>query len=168
VMKVRWFFSAVAMLVLTACPSGNNSADETTRETKLYAAVISDLSNEFEVRELRPDREPVVYIESFDVEGVPLQVQVELVREFLDVYDIRFVDIRDEALDDEFVRLPVRTGGVLVGLAPIEDNDDTMIRAELYVDLTHVKAWQFSLTAQDDGWAVADRTVVPARGFSAR
>ncbi|NNC81442.1 MAG: hypothetical protein HKN94_14965 [Acidimicrobiales bacterium] len=158
---------AAAVVLLTGCPSGDEPADETTRDSKIYVATISELADQFQIIDPIPDREPVLYVESFDADGVPLQVQVDVVAEFLDVYDVRFVDEREEALDDEFVRLPVRRGGVLVGLSPIVEGTNPTLRVELYADLRDVRAYQYTVAELDDGqWGVvgAPEPVAP-QGF---
>lgn len=165
--KVRWFLSVGVLVLLTGCPSDTDSTVGKSKEAAVYEAVIADLSDEFRIVDPVPDRDPVLYVEAFDLEGIPLRVQVDMVAGFIDRYDVRFVDEREEAVDDALPRRPVRKGGVLVGLHPIVGGDTTTVRVELYEDDESVRAYRYTVEELDDGvWViVGEPETVPPDGF---
>jgi len=162
--RVRWFLAVGVFVLLTGCPSSTDSTVDQTKEAEIYEAVITDLSDQFRFVDPIPNRDLVLYVEAFDLEGIPLQVQVDMVAAFIDRYDVRFVDAREEAVDDALPRRPVRRGGALVGLDPIVEGTTTTVNIELYEDDEAVRAYRYTVTRRDDGvWAVVGEpeTILP-------
>ncbi len=154
--------AALALMLLTACPS--EGADEVSREFEVYRAVIADMGARFPTEPVEPDEEPVIYLESFAPDGVSLQDQVDLVAAFDDGYELRFVDERVEALDEDLDGLPVREGSALFGLGPIVDADPLGVRVERYVDENEISAFRYRI--DDDGWTIVGTPEeVPPEGF---
>lgn len=143
--------AAAVLLPLTGCTSGN-VADHAARDAEIYENVIIELSDQFRVTDPIEDREPVLYLESFAADGVSLETQVAITAAFLDVYDVRFIDEREEAVDDDVAELPVRRGGVLVGLGPIVENETVTVRAELYFDSGDMRGFLYTLVKPLDRW----------------
>lgn len=152
-------------LLLTACPEGSD--DEVSRDFEVYRLVIADMVAKFPVDPAEPDEKPVIYLESFAPAGVSLVDQVDLVAAFGDDYELRFVDQRVEALDDELEGLPVRVGGALFGLGPIVDDDPPTVRVERYVDERDVTAFRYRVRGDDDWRIDGTPEPVPAEGFVA-
>lgn len=154
-------------LVLAGCPSDTDSTIGKSKEAAIYEAAITELSEQFQIVDPEPNRDPVLFIEAFDLEGIPLHVQVDMVAAFIDLYDVRFVDEREEAVRDSLPRRPVRWSGVLVGLAPIIEGETTTVRIELYEDDETVRAYRYTVAELTDGaWGVVGAPEsVPPQGF---
>lgn len=154
---VRTVVATGAVLVLAGCPNGDESP-EVSRDSKIYGAVIADVANQFELGEPVPDKEPVLFVESFAPDGVPLRVQVELIGDFADDYEMRFVDERAEAVQEDIEDRPVRVGNAFVGVGRIvdEDPDDESVtmRIEVYVDESNLRAYRYKVTERDDDWDI--------------
>lgn len=166
--KVRWFLSAGVLVLLTGCPSGTDSTIGKSKEAAIYEAVITELSDQFQIVDPFENRDPVLYVEAFDIEGIPLHVQVDMVAGFIDLYDVRFVDVHDEAVTDTLPNRPVRRGGVLVGLHPIAEGEATTVRIELYENDETVRAYGYTVAELPDGsWGVVGAPeTVPPEGFA--
>lgn len=111
---------------------------------------------------------PPVYLVGLHRE-ISLQVQVELVSRFeARGYDLRFLDGAEEALDEAEPNVPVRDGGLLVGLGPIPEGRRVDVRAEVYRSLADLDAYRFSLARWGGVWSLVEEpTPVEAEGFVA-
>ena len=144
---------AVAAFVLAGCAGEVASQDD--RESDIYAAALTWLVARPGVADT--EEAPPIYIEHLGPDGIPLDVQVELIEHF-DENDVelRFVDGRSEAVDETLDDMPVRDGSVLVGLGPISDDQPTELRAELYRDLDDITAYRFTLRRSGGVWELAE------------
>ena len=98
--------------LLGACGSETTTSD--SREADAYILVLEWVLAE---PDLAPERTadglPVVFVESLGSTGIDLDVQVEVVGHFEGTeVDIRFIDSRAEALDDEVIGAPGRSRSV--------------------------------------------------------
>ncbi|MEO1062179.1 MAG: hypothetical protein AAFZ07_12230 [Actinomycetota bacterium] len=144
---------AIAALVLAGCAGEVASQDD--RESDIYAEALTWIVARPGVAD--PDDDRPVYIEHLGPDGIPLDVQVELIAHFDEVdVSLRFVDARAEAVDETLDEMPVRDGSVLVGLGPISDDQPTELRAELYRDLDDITAYRFTLRRAGDEWKLAE------------
>ena len=159
--------AALLIVLLTGCPS--SGVEGPSREAAIYRVVIAHVADDYAPEPVEPDENPVLYVESFVSGGVSLQDQVELVAAFIDDYEVRFVDDRDEAVDDDLENRPVRPGGALLGLGAIVDNGVSSVRVELYADESDITAYRFSVRdSADSGWEIVGEpeSVLP-EGFVA-
>lgn len=171
-MALRWcahVLRLTSLLALTGVVSGcveGTEVDETERDAAVYGAVISDVVDRSGVDLDDSDELPVVFIEAFDPDGIALAVQVEVINSFIDRYDIRFVDDRDEAIDVDLADLPVRANSLLVGLGPIVVAGNVDVRSELYLSAEVVSAYRHTLAGGSNLWVtVGDPEEIEPEGF---
>ncbi|MFW2381616.1 MAG: hypothetical protein ACN4GZ_07655 [Acidimicrobiales bacterium] len=150
----RWFTFAVAALLLAGCPA-NGDDEAPDRDASVYRGVINDIVKETSVQTEDPETLPTLFIEAFDPEGIPLEVQVELVAEFEERYAVRFIDDRIEATDIELPGSPVRPESLFLGLGPAVGDDTVNVRGELYFAETDIRAYRYTLNEQaDQSWSI--------------
>lgn len=158
----------VVWIGLCAGCTANAAARTTERDAEIYQSVIADIVDQSGSELARPDDVPLLFIEAFDADGIPLEVQVAVVAGFVEDYEIRFIDDRDEALDIDETGQPVRAGSLLIGLGPIVMDRSATIRSELYMSDGDVRGYHYTLTADNDGiWnvVVGSPQVVDPEGF---
>ncbi|MDH4278217.1 MAG: hypothetical protein OEZ14_17610 [Acidimicrobiia bacterium] len=171
-MALRWrihtlrLANALALAgVLIGCVNGTE-VDDTARDAAVYRSVVADVVDRSGVDLDRSEDLPVVFIEAFDVAGIPLKVQVELVNSFIEQYEIRFIDHLDEAVVVDLAGLPVRPNSLLIGLGPIVDDGTVNVRSELYLSADAVSAYRYTLVDQDGSWVtVGDPEEIEPEGF---
>lgn len=139
--------------VLIGCAS-NTKVDETARNAAIYRSVIADVVDRSGVSLDDSEDQPVLFIEAFEADGITLEVQVEVVTSFIEQYEIRFIDDRDEALADDLEGLPVRANSLLIGLGPIVLDGTADVRIERYLSTDAVSAYRYTLTGRDGRWSV--------------
>lgn len=137
--------------VLSGC-TNNAKTDNTSRNADVYRSVIADVADLSGVDLDDSEDLPVLFIEAFDADGIALEVQVEVVNDFVEEYEIRFIDDRNEAIAVEFADLPVRVNSILIGLGPIVHNGTIDVRAELYLSTDAVRAFRYTFESRDDRW----------------
>lgn len=155
------------LLFLAGCVNGDDDRDNTARDAVIYRVVIADLVERSAVEFDGTEEVPVVFIEAFGADGIPLQVQVEVVAGFIEQYEIRFIDERDEAIEVGVPGSTVEFGGVLIGLDPIIGDDTADVHAEIYVSSDEITAYDYTMVpGGEDGWSVVGdpRSVAP-EGF---
>lgn len=151
--------------VLSGC-TNNPEVDNTPRNAAIYRSVIADVVDRSDVELDGSEDLPVLFIEAFDPDGVALEVQVEVVNSFIEQYEIRFIDDRDEAIVIDLEELPVRANSLLIGLGPIVLDGTVNVRSELYLSTDDVTAYRYTLTGRDDRWATAGPPrEIEAEGF---
>lgn len=139
--------------VLIGC-ADSAEVDTTERDAAIYRSVIADLANRSGVVPDDSEDLPVLFIEAFDAEGIDLPVQVEVVGGFVDQYEIRFIDDRDEALDIDLEGMPVRANSLLIGVGPIVVDGDVTVRGELYSTEDAVSAHRYTLAGRNTRWSL--------------
>lgn len=132
----------------------STEVDTTARDAAIYRSVIADVADRSGVEPDSSEDLPVLFIEAFDVDGIPLEVQVEVVTTLSDQYEIRFIDERDEAVATDLAEQPVRPNSILIGLGPIVLNGTAGVRSELYLSTDDVSAFRYTLTDGGGGWPV--------------
>lgn len=151
--------------VLSGC-ANNTKVDNTPRNAAIYRSVIADAVDRSGVNLDDSEDLPVVFIEAFDQNGIALEVQVEVVNGFIEQYEIRFIDDRDEAMAVDLAGLPVRTNSLLIGLGPIVLDGTVNVRTELYLSADDVSAYRYTLTGSNDRWVtVSPPEEIDAEGF---
>jgi hypothetical protein len=138
--------------------AGGND-DETDRAVDIYVAVLRSV-----VEPVKPDVEhPPVFVEHEDMdEDIALDVQVGVVNELEDEYDVRFIDSREEALPSDEPDAPVADDGVLVGLGPIGTGDPVTVLAHRYWGEGREESFAVDVHKSGDEWdAATPREVAP-------
>jgi hypothetical protein len=137
-----------AALTITAC--GGNADDDPDRDdARLYTAVL---------RAVAPGDTSVVpkviYVELLGDAELTIEDQALVVNAFHSPTTVRFVDERDEAIDD--VPQPhVRRDGVLVTLTSATVTDDVAtVKATRYVSETDERTVCLDLQERDRTWTV--------------
>ena len=144
--------AAFALTVLSTGCVDNADSDNTIRDTAVYRAVIVDVVDRSGVDLDSSDELPTLFIEAFDADGIALEVQVEIINDLTEQYDVRFVDDREEALAPDLEDLPVRPNSLLIGLGPIVHDGTIDVRSELYVNSDEIRAYRYTLAGRDDRW----------------
>jgi len=128
--------------LLAGCGDGDGSRD--SRVADAYIVVVEWVLAEPEFApDPTLDEMPPVFVDGLGTGEIDLDVQVEIVRHFEPVVDIRFIDTRTEALDESEVGTPVRDGGLLLGLGPVPVEGPIDIRGEVYQTLDRVVGYRF-------------------------
>lgn len=147
--------AVIAWLGLTTGCVSNAKVDNTARDASIYQSVIADVVDQSDGDVETSEDLPVLFIEAFDADGIPLEVQVEVVAGLVERYEVRFIDDRDEAIEVDLDGEPVRAGSFLIGLGPIVLDRAANVRSELYLSNDEVRAYRYTLTVgQDDIWEV--------------
>lgn len=147
---------AIATLVLVGC-SSNPEDDTHDRDAAVYRTVINDLVKDQTVETEDPETLPTLFVEAFDPEAIPLEVQVGIVADFETRFAVRFVDDRVEATDIELPGSPVRPESLLIGLGAIVGDETVDVRGELYFTENDIRAYRYTLDKRSDGsWSIVD------------
>lgn len=143
-------------LFLFGCTSGQ-PVDTTARDASIYQAVITDLCNRSgQTLDAGNGEVPVVFIESLGSDAIALETQVEVIAKLAETYEIRFIDDLDEAVEVDVDGWPVRSNSLLIGLGPVQADEETEVRGELYLRTDEIRAYRYSLVSlADDGWTMA-------------
>ena len=139
--------------VLIGCVNSAD-VDNTERDAAIYRSVIADVADRSGVVLDGSEDLPVVFIEAFDADGIDLEVQVEVVGSFIEQYEIRFIDDRDEAVAIDLDGLPVRANSLLIGLGPLVLDGTVDVRGELYLSKDALSAYRYTLADRDDSWSI--------------
>ncbi|MDH3298482.1 MAG: hypothetical protein OEM96_09435 [Gemmatimonadota bacterium] len=127
---------------LVGCGDDDRSSDD--RAADAYIVVVEwVLAEPGYAPDPALDEMSPVFVESLGPGEIDLDVQVEIVRHFEPVVDIRFIDTRAEALDESEVGAPVRDGGLLLGLGPVPAEGPIDIRGEVYQTSDRVVGYRF-------------------------
>lgn len=145
-----------AALVFSACSSQGGTDDPVADAADIDRLVIGDLVERSGVRfDTSVDELPVLYVEAFGAEEIPLEVQVDVVAGWQETYDVRFIDDRSEAVQDELEGRPVRERSLLLGLGPITRNGTAELRGEYYRSEDQVGAYRYTLVETGGGWRLS-------------
>lgn len=157
--------AVVLGFLLTAC--GSDQVDDPAKDdAEIYRAVIGDLVARSGVAFPPSEDTPVLYVEALGVDGIELEIQVEVVTAWGERYDIRFIDDRSEAIDPDLQGLPVREGSLLLGLGRITRNGTAEVRGETYLSEADVRAFRYTLRPAGSGWTiVGDPVAIEPEGL---
>ena len=146
---------------------GDAGEDQTVRDAAVYRSVISDLVDRSAVVLDDSEQLPVLFVEGL-ASDVPLELQVEVIADFAQRYEIRFIDELEEAIEADTTGRPVRSNSLLIGLGPIVGDTTASLRGELYLRDGKAKAYGYRLRASGDGnWAiVGDPEPIVPEGFA--
>jgi hypothetical protein len=153
----RLTFLVATTLVAGSC--GSDEGPSAERGAQVYGAVIRALVSE---PPGHPDtdaeqRDRVVYAGPLgeDVE-ISLDVQVAVVDQLEQFATIRFVDERNEAIDDDEAGKPVREGGVLLLLGAIPDGRSPAVEATRYIEADVVARFRVAVERSGGKWKAVD------------
>ena len=153
----RLTFLVATTVAVGSC--GTEDGQSVERGAQVYAAVIRALVSE---PPGHPDTEAegsdrVVYAGPLDEKAdISLGVQVAVVEELDEFATIRFVDARNEAIDDHRRDRPVRESGVLVLLGAVPDGRTPSIEAARYVDVDDAARFRVKVERSRGQWRVVD------------
>ncbi len=151
-------------LASTACTSDAPADD---RELGIYASVLDWIFDQPDVEVgTTPEGDgPPAYIEHLGSGEIAIDVQVDIIGRFDGEVDIRFIDDRQEALDESLPGSPVRDEGILIGLGPVTDGDPTEVRAEARYG-SRIDAYRFTLVRTGEQWRLdGEPALVDAEGL---
>jgi hypothetical protein len=141
------FGRAVVAILLSGTLLAGCGGDDGSRDRQVADAYIVVVEWVLAEPEFAPDptldEMPPVFVESLGPGEINLNVQVEIVRHFEPVVDIRFIDTRIEALDESEVGTPVRDGGLLLALGPVPVEGPIDIRGEVYQTMDDIVGYRF-------------------------
>jgi len=114
---------------LEACSSSDTQARH-RRETGVYVAIVQSLLGDV------PATAPaaLVYVSPVDdAASVPLEVQASVIKKLAPRIDAKFVDSRQQAVDDSLQDVPVLDDGVLLVVPKVPASAETFdLRVERY------------------------------------
>jgi hypothetical protein len=149
----RWRLAGLAVAVATIVPLGAacGSADEPATEGSThdaYAAVI-----QWFVSRVPGERDQqVVFVEARgEGVGIDLETQAAVVASTESFADVRFIDDRSEALDEE----GVRDDGIALALGPVVTEDSTaVVEADELLDEDTLESRRFDLRLVEGEWVL--------------
>ncbi len=154
--RLRTYSSLVAAVVaLAVVLSGCTSSTEVETiapNAAVYGLVIVDVIDRSGVELDSSDALPMVFVEAFDTDGIALDVQVDVINDLIEQYEIRFIDEHEEAIAVDLAGLPVRENSLLIGLGPLVHDDNIDIRIEVYQSMDAIRAYRYTLAGSEDRW----------------
>ncbi|MDP2292295.1 MAG: hypothetical protein Q8M22_13985 [Actinomycetota bacterium] len=147
--------------VTAACTDLSPSKE---RASDVYATIIRSFADDSEA-----DPPLKVFVEPRgEGSSINVDVQAEVITAVEDVAEVRFIDARDEALEDTGDGvLVVRDGGILLAFGPVpNDAADVTVEVDQYLDGTSVRTHRFVMRRSGDVWLIdgsssVDETVTP-------
>jgi len=94
--------------------------------------------------------------------SISVDVQAEVITAVEDVATVRFIDVRDEALDDlgDGV-VVVRDEGILLAFGPVpKDTADLALEVDQYLGGSLVRTYRFEMSRRGEQWHVDEHTFV--------
>jgi hypothetical protein len=144
----------VGALVVAACGDSDGGENQPSR-TDAYTVMIDWLLANSDVEFGEHCESRVVFVEAMGPNGIALDDQVGLVNEYDDALDLRFIDSREEAIDDAAELFAVRDDCVLIGFGPMAAGPSVEVRAETYQHSDAVSAFRFDLSSLSGSWVIA-------------
>jgi hypothetical protein len=152
---MRGVVLAVGAVVLGAC-SGDGGIGTDERQAAIYAAVIDDIATESGSGEGGQFDGPV-YVVASPGHEIGIEVQAEVVEQ-LDDRTIRFVDEREEAIEESDDEAPVLGDGLLVTLGKIRGSGGRRtVAVRTYLRLGDDERQEVTLEGRGDRWAVTEK-----------
>lgn len=143
--RIRAVRRAVALVVCIALTAGCASAadSEGADLADAYILVLEWVLAEPQfAQDVATGDLPLVFVESFGSRAIDFEVQVDIIMHFEERVEVRFIDIRSEALED-LEGEPVRDGGILIGLGDLSVAAPHEIRGEVYRTEEQVDGYRF-------------------------
>ncbi len=161
-----WAVALVAAIVTLSCSGGSSRESEDERSAAVYAVIV-----DWFVSAASDDPEPLpVFVEPRgDGATIPLEVQTELISAVAERAEVRFIDVRDEALvEDDDGGLVVADGGVLLRLPPVDEMADPVIAdVDLHLHDDEFLTLRFAVTPGTEGWTLEgapEQIALPTEG----
>jgi hypothetical protein len=149
----------LAALVLAGC--SGPSKEEASRDAQVYVATIRDVLREQPAPESE-DALPVVYVVGVGEKKIAAKVQAEVAAALDDDAEIRFADVRSEAVLEDQDGEPVRDEGVLLALGPVApDKDPVRVAVEVYRSAADSSKRVVTVGLVSSQWTVTSESVVP-------
>ncbi len=149
----------MVLLIATGCDTGDG--DELSRPAKVYIAAVRSIAAGIPTEE--PDELPVVYIVASGDEPIAAVVQAEVASTLDKEADVRFADHRQEALDADQPHEPVRDGGRLVAVGPVDEEDAPGGTVELPIEIYRsAEEWSrgvVTVARSGDAWSVTSTSL---------
>jgi hypothetical protein len=148
---------AVLVGVCWLAASCTNLSPSKERASDVYATIIRSFATQ-------PKGEPSlkVYVEPRgEGSAISVDVQADVVTAVEDVADVRFIDARSEALqENEAAETVVRDGGILLAFGPVpNDATDVVVEVDQYIDETNLATHRFVMHRKGDEWIIDDTSV---------
>lgn len=149
-------------LLLPACTTLSPGKE---RASEVYAAIVEWFAS------AAATGEPLkVFIEPRgEGSSISVDVQAELISSVEEMATVRFIDARDEALEEGEDGTPiVRDDGILLAFDPVPtDAAVVSVEVDQYLDETNVRVHRFELSKVAGGWTVdsysyADEAIIEA------
>ena len=148
----------MALLGASASCSSSSSIDPAAREGDERTAAVYETILEWLIA-----GEPgiggaegddwVLFVATRSAEVIDIDVQVDVVAALSSVVEVRFIDERTEAVDEELDGEPVRDLGLLIGLGAVNPQGDIVqVYADRYRNAEQVEAWQFTVSRVGGVW----------------
>ena len=152
---MRWV-AAVVVVTSAACSStaidpGADAGDD--RAASVYRPILEwILDGEPGIGGDEP-ADWVLFVASRSESVIDIDVQAAVYADLEEVVEVRFIDDRAEAVDDELENRPVRDLGLLIGLGAVPPEGSTIeVYADRYREVGEVDAWQFTVSRPDGSW----------------
>lgn len=151
----------IALVALTACSSsGGSPPTPVDRTVDVYEGIVRwTIGGLPSPPTTGVEKLPIVYVIAVDGDPIAADSQVEIVRDLKDDATVRFADQRDEAIDDGVEGEPVRDGGILVLVGPVEDGTVPVdVDITLYRTASDERPMRLRLERRGEDWVVATAT----------
>lgn len=153
----RWMVRAVGLVaagtITAACVGGAQSTEQAERIASIYSTLIEHVVDELDGIGEEDDKLSV-FVDALHRDGIDLEVQVAVVEQLSDRFQIRFIDDPFEAIDPDDPEGGLRSPGVLIALGPPIGDEQVTVDAEWYQSREDHRADRYQLTADTDRWDV--------------
>lgn len=149
----------IAVLVgLCSLAAGcTNLSPSKSRASDVYATIVRSFATQ------PADNPPVkVFVEPRgEGSSISVDVQADLLTAVENVAEVRFIDARAEALEeDEAGVLVVRDDGILLAFGPVpNDASDVVVEVDQYIDDTNLATHRFVMHRSGEEWIIDDTSV---------
>jgi len=134
-----------------------NLSPSKSRASDVYAAIVRSFATQPE------DKPPLkVFVEPRgEGSSISVDVQADLITAVEDVAEVRFIDARSEALEEnEAGVLVVRDVGILLAFGPVpNDASDVVVEVDEYVNDTNLATHRFVMHRSGEEWVIDDTSV---------
>ena len=147
--RTRSVVTTVGLLVVVATAGCGrqetvNAAD--LRQADVYAAIIESM-----VERPNDPVAPTIYVEGLDGAQIPVEVQAKVIAATDGKATVRFIDDRNEAIDNSAPGAPVKPDAMLVALGPVPRTSPTRVAVAHYLAADNVTVLEFTATVNSAG-----------------